>query len=60
MYKIINNISVTGESFKAIIRDNGNGSFTSFLENLESSDYQAYLAWIDEGNEPLTADEVQA
>lgn len=33
---------------------------TSFLEDPANTDYQAFLAWKAEGNEPLPADEVGA
>lgn len=54
-YKIYKD-SMTGQNC-GVIRDNGDGSFTSFLFNQENTDYQAYLKWLAEGNQPLPADE---
>ena len=53
MYKIIKN------SFNetVIIRDNGNGSATSFFEDPANTDYQAYLAWCALGNVADPAEE---
>lgn len=52
MYKLLyeNNVAY------GVIKDNNNGSFTSFIFNSENTDYQEYLAWIAEGNEPTPAD----
>ena len=44
------------EFSKVIIRENDNGSTTSFGESMENTDYQEYLEWVAEGNEPLPAD----
>lgn len=41
----------------AAIKTNENGSITSFLFDENNPDYQKYLAWIAEGNEPLPPDE---
>ena len=60
MYKEIIQDSPYGEPSKFIIRDNGNGSFTSFVAQEDNPLYQAYLAWVAEGNTPLPADEVTA
>ena len=38
---------------------NEDGSVISFLFNEDNTDYQAYLAWVADGNEPLPADEGQ-
>jgi hypothetical protein len=40
-----------------IIRFNDDGSITSFAQDPANTDYQAFLAWKAEGNEPLPADE---
>ena len=57
MYKELN-INFHGEQQKHIIRDNGNGNFTSFPADPANTDYQAYLKWVAEGNTPLPPDEV--
>jgi hypothetical protein len=41
-----------------VMRFNDDGSITSFSQNLDSTDYHAYLKWLAEGNEPLPPDEV--
>jgi hypothetical protein len=57
MYKVITTDSPYGEPQTFVIRDNGNGSFTSFSADPANTDYQAYLAWLAKGNEPQPADE---
>ena len=58
MYKEITTENF-GVQFKHIIRDNGNGCFTSFPADPANTDYQEYLKWLEEGNEPEPADEGQ-
>ena len=45
--------------YKLTEKNNGvvrnDGAFIPF--DLDNTDYQAYLKWLDEGNEPLPADE---
>ena len=43
----------------AAITVNEDGSSTSFLFDPANTDYQAYLKWLEEGNQPLPADEEQ-
>jgi hypothetical protein len=57
MYKeLTTQDAVRGEK-KYLIKDNGNGNFISFEEDPDNTDYQAYLAWLAEGNEPTPADQ---
>jgi hypothetical protein len=39
-----------------VIRDNEDGTTTSFLFDPANTDYQEYLKWVAEGNEPLPPD----
>ena len=40
-----------------VLRDNGDGTMTSFLFDKSNTDYQAYLKWVAEGNTPAPADD---
>lgn len=40
----------------AAIKTNEDGSVTSFVFDPDNSDYQAYLKWLAEGNQPLPAE----
>ena len=40
-----------------VIRDNGDGSTTCIPFAEDNTDYQAYLAWVAEGNVPTPAEE---
>jgi hypothetical protein len=51
MYKLLNNLNnVPG----AVIREDG----ISIPFDPANTDYQAYLAWVAQGNTPLPADEI--
>ena len=56
-YKLLKD-KLSGKDY-GVIKDNGNGSFTSFLFDPDNADYQRYLKWLEEGNTPLPADEPQ-
>jgi hypothetical protein len=58
MYKTITVKDIAGNNQNHVIRDNGNGSFTSFPAQEDNPEYQTYLKWLAEGNTPLPADEV--
>jgi hypothetical protein len=52
MYKLTQNSF--GQTL--IIKTDGNAT-TSFLEDPANTEYQAYLKWLAEGNQPLPADQ---
>jgi len=53
MYKLIN-APLGGQ---IIVKENVDGSQTSFSINPANTDYQQFLAWLEAGNTPLPADE---
>jgi hypothetical protein len=55
MYKLIKD-KMTGNNY-GVIRNNADGSITSFLFDPDNTDYQAYLKWLAEGNTPEPAEE---
>lgn len=54
MYKLLHITTVSGQTIKNIVRIYDN----AFIPLDESNtDYQVYLKWLSEGNQPLPADE---
>ena len=43
--------------YNRILRNNEDGSITSFPMSEDNTDYQEYLKWVAEGNTPLPAEE---
>jgi hypothetical protein len=60
MYKLQNQYMAGDVIGQTIIRQNADGTVSSFLTDPANTDYQAYLKWLEEGNEPLPADEGEA
>ena len=58
MYKLQNQYMAGEVIGQTIIRQNADGTVSSFLADPDNTDYQAYLAWVAEGNTPEPADEV--
>ena len=53
MYKLLPDHPVFGKAQNIIRIEDG----ASIPMNSDNTDYQAYLKWVEEGNEPLPADE---
>ena len=52
MYRIIK-YTVAGQQYESLQRVSDNAFIPM---NPDNTDYQAYLAWVEEGNTPLPAD----
>ena len=59
MYKLQNQIYM-GLTTRNIIRTDNSNTYTSIPFDPDNTDYQAYLKWLEEGNEPLPAEEAAA
>jgi hypothetical protein len=57
MYKIKNEYLAGQVIGQIIIRQNADGTISSFGTNPANTDYQAYLKWLEEGGVPTPADE---
>jgi len=58
MYKLIT--PIFGTEIQIVKKANSDGTTTYIpLNSNDNTDYQAYLAWLAEGNTPLPADEEQ-
>lgn len=55
-YKMYKLISMDGNVFGAYKEENGVRISFTFIDEA-NTDYQAYLKWVAEGNQPLPADE---
>ena len=55
MYKLVN--SKDTNQLASITKNDGSGLILSIPVNPDNTDYQAYLKWVAEGNQPEPADE---
>ena len=55
MYKLLKG-GIDNKDY-GVIRDNGDGTFTSFIFDPDNTDFVEYQKWLSEGNQPLPADE---
>ena len=55
MYQLKKIVMYGTESF-VILRNNADGTITSFGEYADNTDYQQYLAWLESGGIPLPAE----
>lgn len=55
MYKLINQ-TYMGVTTQAVTFTADDGSYTTIPMDPANTDYQQYLAWLAEGNQPLPAD----
>jgi hypothetical protein len=54
-YKIQTTASINGNQ-TSIILLNADGSYTTFPNEVDGPEYQTYLAWLAEGNQPEAAE----
>ena len=59
MYKLKTQYMVGQVVGQVIIRQNADGTISSFGQDPANTDYQEYLRWVADGNTPLPADEEQ-
>jgi len=55
MYKL--KIDSVSNRASSVFKTNEDGTVSSIPFDPANTDYQAYLKWLEEGNEPLPADE---
>jgi len=53
-----NRITSTGLEYECIFVLDENGTTHGFTADSANTDYQQYLLWLEEGNEPLPADPI--